>query len=408
MNKKEFNVIIVGGGCSGMQALLASFEKTKNVIMLERDCILGGILNQCIHNGFGLKYFKEELTGPEFANKLSEQIKQVNAPYKLNCFVTDVTENSVTYISPEGKETIYGKSIVLATGCRERTAGAISLCGTRPSGLYTAGVAQKMINHYGKLPGKKAVILGSGDIGLIMARRLTLEGVKVECVLEVMPKSSGLARNIRQCLEDFNIPLLTNHTITRVEGKSKVTGIYYAQVDEKRNPILSTEKYIECDLVLLSVGLIPENDVFPKELKYSPITRSVFVNEKRQTSIPSIFTSGNVLHIHDLADNASIEGKIAGENAAEYALGKINKNKEFNVSFDENISYTIPQKITENANDFSIYFRVNKKINKAKLEIYKNNEIICSKFFLSLNSSSMEEIKINNLINNDIYLKITY
>lgn len=406
--RKEYDVVVVGGGSSGMKAALSAYKKTKKVLLLERDKILGGILNQCIHNGFGIKYYKEELTGPEYAFKLSEEIKASQLEYKLGCFVTQVTPNSVTYISPSGEKTVSSKSIVLATGCRERTAGAISLAGNRPAGLYTAGVAQKMINHYGKLPGTKAVILGSGDIGLIMARRLTLEGVKVECVLELMPTSSGLPRNIRQCLEDFNIPLLTNHTITKVEGKNRVTGIYYAKVDENKKPIFSTEKYIECDLVLLSVGLIPENDVFPKELRYSHLTKSVVVNEKRQTSIPSIFTSGNVLHIHDLADNASIEGEIAGECAAEYALNKQEKLEEYSVNFDENISYTIPQKITKSSNNFSIYFRSKNKLNKAKLEIIKNDEIIASKYFLALNSGTMEEIKINKLIDNDIYLKINY
>ena len=300
-------------------------RKDSKIGDLYRDGKLGGILNQCIHNGFGLKMFGEELTGPEYALKLSEKVKQENIETLTDAFVTKIDDNTVSFVCSQGAFDVQAKSVVLASGCRERTAGEISLCGPRVAGIYTAGLVQKMINHYGKVPGRKAVILGSGDIGLIMARRLTFSGVKVECVLELMPASSGLKRNITQCLNDFNIPLILSYTVTRTVGKQRLEGVFIAPVDENLKPILSQEKFIECDTLLLSVGLIPENILISDKIQIDPKTKSALVDENRQTSIDYIFTSGNVLHIHDLADNATIEGEIAGNGAGLFAKNKLEK-----------------------------------------------------------------------------------
>ena len=338
-----YDVVVIGGGPSGMSAALEASKNNSKVLLIERDYKLGGILNQCIHNGFGLHYFGEELTGPEYATKLAKQVeKDKNIEILTSTFVTKISDNTINFINSNGNFQIKTKAIVLAMGCREKTAGSISLAGSRPAGIYTAGLAQKMINHYGKIPGKTAVILGSGDIGLIMCRRLLFEGVEVKAVLEIMDKSAGLARNIQQCVKDFAVPLLFSHTITRVVGKDRVEGVYFAQVDENLKPIKSTEKFIKCDTVLLSVGLVPENDLVDGQIEMDKKTKSAVVDENRQTSKPNLFESGNVLHIHDLADSATIEGTIAGRGAALFAQGKLTKQTKKPILADENISYTIP------------------------------------------------------------------
>lgn len=393
----DYDVVIVGGGPSGMSAGMSATSVGAKTLILERDVRLGGVLNQCIHNGFGMSYFNEELTGPEYAYKLAKMVKEKNVDVKLNAFVSNIDEknNIITVISENGFEKISYKALVLACGCRERTAGSISLCGTRPSGVYPAGLVQKMINHYGKLPGKEAVILGSGDIGLVMAKRLTLEGVKVKGVFEIMKSSSGLARNITQCLQDFEIPMYYGHTISRVVGNEKVEGIYFAKVDENLKPIKETEKFVKCDTVLLSVGLIPENDLLENKIEMDKKTKSAVVNEYRQTSIKNIFVSGNVLHIHDLADNATIEGKIAGENAGLYAMGKLKKDKTVVLNHSENISYTIPQVVSIRAKKFSIFYRVKNKISRKKVVLKSNGEIIAQKMLLAVNPGEMQELQVN-------------
>ena len=403
-----YDVIVIGGGPSGMSAALAASDNNANVLLLERDIKLGGILNQCIHNGFGLHYFGEELTGPEYAEKIANQVlKNKKITVFTETFVNKVTENSVEYINSTGKHTAKAKAIVLSMGCREKTAGSIALAGSRPAGVFTAGLVQKMINHYGKIPGKRAVILGSGDIGLIMCRRLIYEGVKVEVVLEIMNTSSGLARNIQQCVKDYSVPLLFNHTITRIIGKDRVEGVYYAQVDKNLKPIKSTEKFIKCDTVLLSVGLVPENDLVANQIHFDAKTKGAVVNEYRQTSTQSIFASGNVLHIHDLADNATIEGAIAGKNAALYSKGKLPLLPTKSIVAGENISYTIPQLVTEKPEKFTIYFRLTNKVENKNILVWDGNKVIAKKFIRAANPGEMQEIEVDpKVVNENLFVTI--
>ncbi|MEG2406284.1 MAG: FAD-dependent oxidoreductase, partial [Clostridiales bacterium] len=308
-------LVIIGGGPGGMAAAIAAWNKgIKDILIIERDNALGGILNQCIHNGFGLHKFDEELTGPEYAYRYEEQINSLGIPYMLETMVTDISSNrEITAINEtDGIMKIQGDAIILAMGCRERSRGALNIPGSRPSGVYTAGAAQRFVNIRGYMPGKKVVILGSGDIGLIMARRMTLEGGKVEAVIELLPFSGGLKRNIVQCLDDFDIPLYLSHTVTEIHGKNRVNAITMAEVDGNRNPIPGTEKLIECDTLLLSVGLIPENELSKKAgVPIDPVTGGALVNNRRETGVPGIFSCGNVLHVHDVVDFVSEEAEIA-------------------------------------------------------------------------------------------------
>ena len=323
----DIDVLIIGGGPAGLAAAVAAREAgCENLMLLERDERLGGILQQCIHTGFGLHVFKEELTGPEYAQRFVDQVQQLKIPTQCNTMVLDVTRDRVvTAVSPaRGLQQFRAKAVVLAMGCRERTRGALMIPGWRPAGVYTAGTAQRFVNLEGWMPGRRVVILGSGDIGLIMARRMTFEGAKVLACVELMPFSSGLTRNVVQCLDDFNIPLMLSHTVTEIHGRERVEGVTVAQVDERRNPIPGTEKRFDCDTLLLSVGLIPENELSKAAgVELAQATSGPVVDESLQTSVPGIFACGNVLHVHDLVDYVTLESAEAGRNAAAFARSQL-------------------------------------------------------------------------------------
>lgn len=359
----SYDVIVIGGGPAGLAAAIKAYDfGAQKVLVLEREKNLGGILNQCIHNGFGLTRFKESLSGPEYAARFIDELKKRDVEVLTETTVLSVgVDKTVTAInSDQGVFTIQGKAIVLAMGCRERSKGALNVAGTRPAGLYSAGTAQKYVNIKGYLPGKEVVILGSGDIGLIMARRMTLEGAKVHAVCEIMPYSSGLKRNIVQCLDDFGIPLYLSHTITEIEGDGRVTGVVISQVDKDKRPIKGTEKHFNCDTVLFSVGLIPENELSKTAgVEIYPNTKGAVVYQNRETSVPGIFACGNVLHVHDLVDFVSEEAEIAGIAAAEYAESGGAKRDAVDCECGDNIGYVLPQKIDKNTDgDVKIFFRV--------------------------------------------------
>lgn len=342
---KEVSLIIVGGGSAGLSAAISAYDKgIKDILILERNPRLGGILNQCIHNGFGLGEFKEELTGPEFALRFISQVEERKIPYLLNTYVTNISKDKVvTYSNEEGFFEVKAKAIIYTAGCYERSAGAIALPGDRPSGIMSAGVAQLLLNLYGYLPGKKIFILGSGDIGLIMARRLTLEGAKVLGVAELCPWSNGLNRNIVQCLEDFSIPLYLSHTVSKVIGKNRLEAIELSEVDENKKIIEGTAKRIPCDTLILSIGLIPNNTLLSNIGVKVGASRGALVDEHYETSLPGIFSAGNVLHVHDLVDNVVVEARKAGEEAAKYILnGEKSATKTINVKADNGIGYVIP------------------------------------------------------------------
>lgn len=407
----KYNVVVVGGGPAGLGAAYeAKKNGAKDVLIIERDRELGGILNQCIHNGFGLHEFKEELTGPEYAHRFIEMIKEENIDYMLNTMVLNITKDkNIEALGEDGLINIKADSIVLAMGCRERTRGAIDIPGYRCAGVYNAGAAQRLSNMEGYMVGKEIVIYGSGDIGLIMARRMTLEGAKVKAVVEVNPHSSGLTRNIVQCLDDFNIPLMLSTGISYIHGKERVKGVTLSKLDENRKPIKGTEEYISCDTVLLSVGLIPENELsVDLGVSLDSKTSGPIVRNSMETNIDGIFACGNVVHVHDLVDFVTKESRIAGKNAALYSLNKLKNNESVKTLASEGISYIVPQNIDTTCDeDINLFMRVRNIYSNKKLVVESNGKVILEKKRKHMIPSEMENIKLSKDLFKDIKENIT-
>ena len=378
------NLVIIGAGPAGLAAAIAAYDEgERDILVLERENKMGGILNQCIHNGFGLHTFKEELTGPEYAQRYIDEFLKRKIEYKLETTVIKITnDKKIIALSSEGYLDVEAKAIILACGCRERPRGAINIAGSRVAGIYSAGTAQKLVNIDGLLPGKEVVILGSGDIGLIMARRMTFEGAKVKAVVELMPYSSGLNRNIVQCLNDFDIPLLLSHTVVEIKGQDRVEGVVIAKVDEKLNPIMSTAKEIKCDTLLLSVGLLPENELARNaDVEISNITRGAVVDDRLMTNIDGIFECGNVLHVHDLVDFVSKEAALAGKKAYQYIKSDNHeKYEEIEVKTYGGVRYVVPEKVLKNddLSPMSFKLRVGNVYKNVKLVFKADGNVLRS------------------------------
>jgi NADPH-dependent 2,4-dienoyl-CoA reductase/sulfur reductase-like enzyme len=401
---KERSLVIIGGGPAGLAAAVAAYDAgERDILILERENELGGILNQCIHNGFGLHRFKEELTGPEYADRYVQEVLKRKIEFRLQTMVLSVTSDRIIdYVNEtEGYTKIKAGAIILACGCRERPRGAINIAGSRPAGIFTAGTAQRLVNIDGYLPGKEVVILGSGDIGLIMARRMTYEGAKVKAVVELMPYSSGLNRNIVQCLEDYDIPLLFSHTVIDIKGQDRVTGVVVAEVDSSLRPKPETAKEYSCDTLLLSVGLIPENELARNaEVELSPVTGGAVVDENMMTSVEGIFAAGNVLHVHDLVDYVSEESAHAARSAVEYLNEKHQPEEKISINTGKGIRYTVPQLLNANTDyqPLTIRMRVDNVYRNSRIVLKADDEIIYSRKKQIMTPGEMESLSLTSEI----------
>ena len=397
---EKCQLAVIGGGPAGIAAAVAAYEQgVRDIWLIERDRDLGGILNQCIHNGFGLHYFKEELTGPEYAARFIAMLKETTVRVISDTMVLDISGDRVIhFVNTEGYHTAQADSIILAMGCRERTRGAISIPGTRCAGIFTAGAAQRFVNMEGCMVGKRVVVLGSGDIGLIMSRRLSLEGAEVLACVELMPHSSGLQRNIVQCLDDFGIPLYLSHTVTDIIGRDRVEKIVIRKVDENRTPIPGTEITFECDTLLLSVGLIPENELSKQAgICLNPRTGGPEVYENMETTIPGVFACGNVLHVHDLVDYVTQEAQRAGQSAAAYLMGnKLPDEVAYRIEAADDVTYTVPSKLHPGLTDktVSVFFRVRRVFGKSRIVVSDGEAELCSFPRIHMAPGEMERIEV--------------